>query len=34
MDVNNNLYKELEYIVKYIKSKGFDIVNLDELLAE
>ena len=34
MDVNNNLYKELEYIIKYIKSKGFDIVNLDELLAE
>ena len=26
--------KELEYIIKYIKSKGYDIVTLEDLLSE
>lgn len=34
VDVNKTLIKELEYIIRYIKSKGFDIVNLETLLEE
>ena len=31
---DENVLKELDYIVKYIKSKGLDIVSLDKLLEE
>ena len=34
LDISDNLIKELDYIIKYIKSKGIDIVNLDNLLEE
>jgi hypothetical protein len=34
MDVNKTLLKELEYIIKYIKFKGYDIVTLETLLDE
>lgn len=33
-DLNNNIELELSSIIKYIKSKGYSIVNLEELLSE
>ena len=34
MEINKTSIKELEYIIRYIKSKGFNIVNLENLLEE
>ena len=34
MDLNKEVIKELEFIIRYIKSKGYDIVNLETLLEE
>ena len=34
LDVNKTLLKELEYIIRFIKSKGIEIVTLDTLLEE
>ena len=34
LDVNKTLLKELEYIIRFIKSKGMEIVTLDTLLEE
>ena len=34
MDVNKNLLNELEYIIRYIESKGYSIVTLEKLLEE
>ena len=34
LDVNKETMKELEFIIRYIKSKGLDIVNLETLLEE
>ena len=34
MDINKETINELEYIIKYIKSKGYEIVNLETLLEE
>ena len=34
LDVNDKLVKEFDYIINYINKKGFDIVNLDNLLEE
>ena len=32
--INNNLEKELDIIINYIKSKGYNLVNINELLSE
>lgn len=34
MEINKTSIKEFEYIIRYIKSKGFNIVNLENLLEE
>ena len=34
MDLNKEVINELEFIIRYIKSKGLDIVNLETLLEE
>jgi len=34
LDVNDNVDKELNLVIDYIKSKGYDIVNLEQLLQE
>ena len=34
MEVNKSLLNELDYIIKYIKSKGYNIVNLEGILNE
>ena len=33
-DINNKLLKELDSIINYINSKGYEIVNIDKLLKE
>lgn len=33
-EINNKLTKELDSIINYIKSKGYEIVNIDKLLNE
>lgn len=34
LPINDNIKKELELTIKYIKKKGYNIVNLEELLSE
>ncbi len=34
LEINKQTIKELEFIIRFIKSKGLDLVNLDTLLAE
>ena len=34
IDINSKTIKEIEYIIRFIKSKGFDIVTLEKLLEE
>lgn len=34
VDITNEIKKELDYIIYYIKSKGYDIISLNDLLKE
>ena len=34
VDITNEIKKELDYIIYYIKSKGYDVISLNDLLKE
>ena len=34
LDINNETLKEISTTITYIKQKGFDLVNLNEIILE